>query len=51
MTAKQQALKDIRESLREEGKSFLMYRRELNKPIMALVREHIKEQKKYENSH
>lgn len=45
MTAKQQALKDIKEYLREEGKTFLMYRKELNKPIMAIVREQLKEQK------
>lgn len=44
MTAKEQALKDIRESLRGEGKSFLAYSKVLNSVINAITEDYIKAQ-------
>lgn len=46
MTAKQQAILDIKESLRRESRAFIAFRTELDKPIQALVDNHIKEQER-----
>lgn len=46
MTAKQAAIKDIRESLRQEGKSFLLFRKELNPVMRTIVSTYLKAQKK-----
>lgn len=46
MTAKQQALKDIHNDLREQGKAFIAYHRELNQVMRQLVSDHLKQQKK-----
>lgn len=44
-TAKSQAEKDIRESLRMQGKCFLAFRTELNPIMKDLVKNQIKAQK------
>ena len=44
MLAKQQAVKDIRESLRMQGKCFLAFRTELNPIMKDLVNEQLKAQ-------
>ena len=44
-SAKESALKDIKEELHQEHKSFIAFRQENNKPIRKIVNEYIKEQK------
>ena len=44
MTAKQSAIKDIKEDLKKESKSFITYRTELNPVMEKLVKEHIRQQ-------
>lgn len=44
MTAKSMAIKDIKNDLKQEGRTFLSFHRELNPVMKELVREHIKEQ-------
>lgn len=46
--ARIQAEKDIKESLRREGKVFIAFRSELNKEMDRLVKEQIKHQKEKE---
>lgn len=46
MSAKQQALKDIKSDLESEGKSFIAFHRELNTPIRNIVNQYLKQQKK-----
>ena len=46
MTAKQQAILDIKECLRRESRAFIAFRTELDEPIQALVDNHIKEQER-----
>lgn len=46
MTAKQQAILDIKECLRRESRAFIAFRTELDGPIQALVDNHIKEQER-----
>lgn len=41
MTAKEQALKDIREYLRGEGKSFLAYSKVLSSVINAITEDYL----------
>ena len=45
MTARQQAIQDIRAELKNESKSFIAYRTELNRQMRNLVNEHLKAQK------
>ena len=45
MSAKQQAIKDIREELSKQSKSFIAYRSELNSVMRKLVSNHLKAQK------
>ena len=45
MSAKQQAILDIKEELVRQSKSFLAFRRELNPIMRKLVHEQIKKQK------
>lgn len=40
-SAKQQALQDIKEELKREGKSFIGFRSELNPVMRELVKSHI----------
>ena len=40
MTARQQALSDIRKSLKSEGKRFIPFRKELNKVMNQLVQDY-----------
>ena len=47
MNAKQQALKDIKADLRSEGRSFIAYVKELNKPIRELVKQYLKQQREF----
>ena len=49
-SAKEKAIKDIRESLRVQGKCFLAFHRELNPIMDKLVNEHIKAQELCVNS-
>jgi hypothetical protein len=44
MTAKQQAIKDIRKSLKANSKAFIAFRTELNPIMDELVNEQIKQQ-------
>lgn len=44
MSAKQQAVQDIKESLRIQGKCFLAFRSELNPIMDTLVNEQLKAQ-------
>ena len=46
MTAKQQAILDIKECLRRESRAFIAFRTELDEPIQALVDNHIKAQER-----
>lgn len=46
MSAKECAIKDIKDCLRQEGKAFIAFRKELNKTMRSLVREQILAQKK-----
>lgn len=46
MTARQQALKDIKDDLKKSGKSFIAFRSELNPAMQELVKEQLKEQRK-----
>lgn len=46
MTAKEQAIQDIKEELRIEGKSFLMFRKRLNPKMKTLEENYIKQQLK-----
>ena len=46
MTAKEQALKDIKDELKREHKAFIAFKSELNPIMRKLVSEQIKEQKK-----
>ena len=50
MSVRQVAEKDIRESLKVQGKSFLAFREELNSVMDELVNEQIKSQKSCGNS-
>ena len=45
LTAKQQAIQDIKNDLRSSGKCFIAFRKELNPAINRLVRQQIKNQK------
>ena len=45
MTAKQQAIKDIKDDLKRSGKCFITFHSELNPVMDSLVSEYIKEQK------
>ena len=45
MNAKQQAIKDIKESLKKDGKCFINYRNELNIPIRKIINEQLREQR------
>ena len=45
MSAREVALQDIKESLREEGKCFIAFRKNLNPIMRKLVSKHIKDQK------
>jgi len=45
MSAKQQALKDIKSELESEGKSFIAFHKELNIPIRNIVKQYLKRQK------
>lgn len=51
MTAKQQALKDIKESLKKEERTFIAFRSELNPTMRRIVSEYLKEQKKTKTSY
>lgn len=44
MTAKEQAIQDIKEELRIEGKSFLMFRKRLNPKMKELEDNYIEQQ-------
>ena len=44
-SARQQAIKDIREELKNSHKSFIMFRSELNKEIRNIVNEQLKAQR------
>lgn len=44
MTAKKSAIRDIKESLRNQGKCFLAFRQELNPIMDRLVSEQLKAQ-------
>ncbi len=46
MTAKEQAILDIKEDLKDQGKSFLAFHQELNKPIGKLLKQHLYAQNK-----
>lgn len=46
MTAKKQAIKDIKEYLRQENRVFISYRTELDSTMNELVEEYIKQQEK-----
>lgn len=50
MSAKQQAIKDIREELSKQSKSFIAYRSELNRVMRELVSNQLKAQKQCRNS-
>lgn len=50
MSAKQQAIKDIREELSKQSKSFIAYRSELNRVMRELVSNQLKAQKQCQNS-
>lgn len=45
MPAKKQALKDIREDLKKEGRAFIAYKSELNTSMRNLVHRQLREQK------
>lgn len=45
ITAKEQAVKDIKDDLKKEGRVFMHFRQELNQPIRKLVNEQLKEQR------
>ena len=47
MTAKQQAIQDIKDSLKKEGKAFIAFRSELNPVMRKLVSNQLKEQKSW----
>lgn len=51
MTARQQAEKDIRESLSKEGRSFIAFRSELNRPIRAIVNQQLRAQRNLHKSY
>lgn len=44
MTAKKQAIKDIKEYLRQESRAFITYRTELDPTMDKLVDDYIKQQ-------
>lgn len=44
MTAKQKAIQDIKECLRQESKAFIAFRTELNPIMDELVKQQLKEQ-------
>lgn len=44
-SARQQAIKDIREELRNSHKSFIMFRTELNKEMRSIVNEQLRAQR------
>lgn len=46
MTAKEQAILDIKEDLKNQGKSFLAFHQELNRPIGQILRNHLRNQLK-----
>lgn len=46
MTARECAIADIKEDLKQQSKSFISFGTELTKVMNQLVREHIKQQKK-----
>lgn len=45
MTAKQQAIKDIKDELKGSGKCFITFHSELNPIMDSIVSEYLKEQK------
>ena len=45
MTAKQQALKDIKDELRQENKAFIAFRSELNPIMRRIVSEYLHQQR------
>ena len=45
ISAKQQAIKDIKDDLKNDRKTFIAFRNELNKPIRKLVNQHLREQR------
>ena len=45
MSAKNQAIQDIKDSLKREGKAFIAFRSELNPVMRRLVNDQLKEQK------
>ena len=49
MSAKESAIKDIKESLQLQGKCFLAFHKELNPIMQQLVRNHIKSQQLCQN--
>ena len=46
MTAKGQAIQDIKDELKSEGKCFFSFRKELNPTINKIVDEYLKQQKR-----
>lgn len=46
MTAKQQAILDIKEELENTGKAFIAFHKELDAPIQEIVKEQLKAQRK-----
>jgi hypothetical protein len=46
MGAKQQAIQDIKQELKQEGKSFLAFRKELNPIMKILVKAQLREQRR-----
>jgi len=44
-SAKTQALHDIKEELKREGKVFIAFRKELNAPMREIVNEQLKQQR------
>ncbi len=46
MTAKGQAIQDIKAELKSEGKCFFAFRRELNPTINKIVGEYLKQQER-----
>ncbi len=45
MSAKEQAIQDIKEDLKKEGKAFISYRQELNGIMKKIVKEYTDAQK------
>jgi len=51
MTAKQQALRDIKASLKEESKSFLAFHKERDGIINSITKEYLRQQEAINNKH